>query len=315
MWLVVALLAGLVMAGCTDGTPAGVGPEGPDDPSGGGGAVLRGTVLSEELAPVGGALVAVDEVAQATTAEDGTFEVTGLAPGSYRVVVQAIGFIGQAKTVDVQEGEPTEIQFTLSAAPIKEPYRELLIFEGYEVCSLVLGVFVFSPPCTEDPQTSFVVNMSESWRYLVVEMDWETSDSMWLILTPEDGACNTGADNWCWNQLGTAPLRIEGGPEDEQHARQYALDGETPMPAEAFSLEVDATYGGMFRDEVNGTLGDQCNLVISTVLGVFGQQWNPNLGCGLGYGYSTGVRFTYYVTVFHWEPPEAPGAYTGMPDQ
>lgn len=316
-WFLAALLVGVTLAGCTSGNngPAGIDPT--DQAAGG--AVLRGTVLTEELAPVAGALVAVDDAAQTTTAEDGTFEVTGLAPGSYRVVVQAIGFIGQAKTVSVGEGAPTDVQFTLGAAPIQEPYRELLIFEGYEVCSLVLGVLVFGPPqipCTETPQTSFLVNMTESWQYLVVEMDWESSDSMWLILVPEDNAgCNTGADNWCWNRLGAAPIRIEGGPEDVRHARQYALDGETPMPAGAFSLEIGTTYAGMFREEVNGTLGDQCNLVISTALGPLGQQWNPNLGCGLGYGYSTGIRFTYYVTLFHWEPPESPGTYTGLPDQ
>lgn len=314
-FLVVALLAGLALAGCTGGTQGSLDIDEGEET---GGAVLRGKVLSEELAPVSDALIAVEDVAQTTTEDDGTFELTGLEAGSYRVVVQAIGFIGQAKTVTVAEGTPTEVQFTLETAPIKEPYRELLIFEGYEVCSLTLGVFVFAPPtipCTEERITEFVTTMEDSWRYLVAEMDWETSDSMWFIMTPEDGACNTGADNWCWNALGTAPLRIEGGPDDVEHARQYSLDGESVLPNGSFELELDTTYGGMFRDEVNGTLGDQCNLVISTVLNQLGQQWNPNLGCGLGYGYSTGVRFTYYLTVFHWEPPEAPAAYTGMPDQ
>lgn len=313
VWLAAVLLVGLVLAGCTGDT---IGPAAGDDAPAAGGATLRGTVLTEELAPIAGALVAVEEAgANATTATDGTFEVSSLDAGTYRVVAQAIGFIGQAQTISVGADETTNVQFRLERAPVQEPYKEVLIFEGYEVCTLVLGVTVQQPPCTETPETEFVHKMEDSWRYLVTEMDWETSDSMWLIMTPEGGACNTGADNWCWNQLGTAPLRIEGGPDDVKHAKQYALDGESVLPNGSFPLELDTTYGGMFRDEVNGTLGDECNLIISTVIGQLGQQWNPNLGCGLGYGYSTGVRFTYYLSVFHWAPPDSPATYTALPDE
>jgi hypothetical protein len=314
-----ALLAPLALmglAGCVDGE----GLEGPrGETSDTGGFTLRGTVLSEELFPVEGAVVSVGDVANATTGADGSFEVLGLEAGEYRVLAQAIGFISQARTVTIGDGAVAEVQFLLAIAPIQMPYRELLLFEGYEVCSLTLGVFVFAPPqipCTEERTSQYVVQLNESWRYLVVEMDWETTDSMWLIMVPEENeGCNTGAPHWCWNQIGTAPIRIEGGPNDTAHARQYALDGESVLPEGSLGVEIDTTYGGRFRDEVNGTFGDQCNLVISTALGAVGQQWNPNLGCGLGYGYSTGVRFTYYVSIFHWEPPASPEAYTAIPDQ
>lgn len=313
--LVALALVLAALAGCTGDAEGPARALGGVDP-GRWGTVLRGTVTNEELAPVADAKVRAGD-AETTTADDGSFEVLGLPVGTHVVTVETAGYHTQEQTVPLVEGRPALVDFMLVRAPSTSPYLEVFTFVGFEVCSLVLGVFVYGPPtipCTERPNTFFPVNMSAHWKYVVTEMDWKTQDTMWMILTPPDASCNTGSGTWCWNRLGTHPIRIEGGPNDTANAARYALDGESPLPEGEFILEVGSTYGGMLRNEVNGTFGETCNTAIITGLGPLGQKWNRNLGCGLGYGYSPGIRIEYYASVFHFAAPDDPAAYSGLPD-
>lgn len=310
--LLVAAISGCVSGGSTS-TDLGDSPAVESL----GGGVLRGLVISEELAPIEGAIVAADGNAPTTTDAAGRFELSGLPIGTgIRVEVLALGFVSVARDVTIPgEEAPVEVQFMLAALPIQSPYTELLITSGFEICTVTIGLFVRSiDPCPLGSPSPADKNMAAAtWRYLVVETDWDTQDVFWLYVSPYSG-CNSGDP--CWgNAIGKAPLRVEGAPNDTALAAKYAMDGKRTYPGEAFEFYVSPAYAGMFRDEINSTAGPQCVTLITTTLGPLGQQWNPNLGCGLGWGVSTGIKYTNYVSVFHWERPVDPASYSGMPDQ
>lgn len=310
--LVIAVSAGCVSDGTDNGPLTATAPEIAQ-----GGGTLRGLVISDELVPVAGALVAIAGATPTTTDEAGRFEVRGLPVGvTFRVEIHALGFHSIARDVTIPgEDAPVELQLTLEALPVATPYTELVITSGFEVCTLTTGVFVNSvSPCPlGTPSPADKNNAADSWMYLVVETDWETQDQFWLYVSPYSG-CQTGDP--CWGQaIGKAPLRVEGAPNDTALATKYALDGKRTFPEGAFEFYVSPAYAGMFREEINDTAGPQCVTIIVTTLGPLGQQWNPNLGCGLGYGFSTGIKYTNYVSLFHWERPSDPASYSGLPDQ
>lgn len=303
------------ISGCVSGNGAAV-PDGPKEEAFTGGGTLRGLVISEELAPIPGAMVAVNGTTPSTTDVAGQFEVRGLPIGqTLRIEVLALGFQSVARDLTIPGEEPVEVQFMLAALPIETPYTELLISTGYEICTLTLGVRVQTVnPCPiGTPQRHSKHNAADSWQYLVVETDWDTTDTFWVYVSHETG-CVSGDP--CWgNAIGGAPLRIDGAPNDTALAARYAMDGKKMYEGGAFEFYVAPTYAGNFREDVNNTFGPTCVTLIVTTLGPLGQQWNPNLGCGLGYGFSTGIKFTNYVSLFHFERPDNPAMYSGLPDQ
>ncbi len=286
--------------------------------------ILEGIVLDVELQPVLGAIVTLDQGDVAATGVDGAF-LFRVPVGTYTLVAYALGFTNAQRSVDVVEAESVHVQILLERLPSDTPYVEVLQYTGFEVCGFAAGGTgatgetmsnQFGVPCMfGTPATSYPINVSESWRYTILEMEWLTRDNMWFIATHAPGQCGTDGDSVCWGQaMGTSPLRIEGAPGSVEHAQRYALDGKKTFPNGSFELVLDTVYVGMFREEINSTAGPQCVTIITTTLGPLGQQWNPNLGCGLGYGYSTGYKFTYYASIFHYAAPSDPSTYSARPD-
>ena len=311
-----------ILGGCVSGgsTPTNTGLE--DLPAGLG--VLEGVVLDVELQPLMGALVTLDQGDATTTDVDGTFRFR-IPVGSYLVSVNATGFTAAERTVEVLEAESVRVQILLERLPADTPYVQVLQHTGFEVCGFAAGGTgatgetmsnTYGVPCAfGTPATSYPINVSASWRYAVLEMDWLARDNMWFLATHAPGQCGTDGDSVCWGQdMGPSPLRVEGAPGSVEHAQRYALDGKKAFPNGTFELVLDTVYVGMFREEVNNTAGSYCNTVISAVLAPLQQSWNPSLGCGLGYGYSTGYKFNYYASIFHYAPPDDPSAYSARPD-
>lgn len=123
MRLRVALLGlALVLAGCagspappsaseSTGEPAGI--PAPDTETG----AVAGTVVDDESRPIPGARVAVVETQTSTTADaTGAFTVNGLAPGTYRLIAEALGYQSVARKVDVAAEATANVSFVL--API-----------------------------------------------------------------------------------------------------------------------------------------------------------------------------------------------------
>lgn len=135
----VLTMVGVALAGCTGGDdvagPAGEvsGPAGVTDDTGG----VQGLVLSEEGLPIAGAQVALGaDGALTTTGEQGVFNFGQVAPGSYQLFVQKLGFETVGRSISVEAGEVTEVEVTLAAIMVAEPFHLTLVKEGLFGCGV-----------------------------------------------------------------------------------------------------------------------------------------------------------------------------------
>ncbi|MBZ0116850.1 MAG: OmpA family protein, partial [Sandaracinaceae bacterium] len=80
---------------------------------------VRGRVLGEGAAPVGGASVAISGPASRTivTGPDGTFSISDLTPGTYSARVEAEAFLIKQETFEVRPRETATPEITLVARP------------------------------------------------------------------------------------------------------------------------------------------------------------------------------------------------------
>lgn len=149
-----SLLAVLVFAGCVgiaqskaDGTESAVEPVEPEDvdPNASSG-ILQGTVASDEAVPIAGASVALRDTAfMGVTDASGLFVITDVPPGKYVLDVARLGYEAQARSVEVQAGQLTEVTIVLVAIEISdEGYIEIIHFTGFFECALGTSFWISS---------------------------------------------------------------------------------------------------------------------------------------------------------------------------
>ena len=301
------VLVSFVLSGCVGGggqaSLAVPSSEAPPTETG-----VSGSVVDDSLAPIMNAQVQVDDLAPVLTGPAGEFMVA-TEPGERRVVAGALGFTSVARTVSVAAGEVVDIQIMLEPLPVIEPYIEPIVFEGYAICGYATPTNVGTAPnpCPlGTPKTTASFNLTSSWRYFVVELVWSTQESFWVsINTPGAGCLNT--DPCPGVEIGDSPVRIDGAPNNPSIAKRWALDGKKMYAEGAQPLAASNLYAGLLREELNDTFYSQCGLV-------YGQAGiAPRLGCPLGVGYSTGIRFQEYISIFHFEAPPKPMDYSALP--
>jgi hypothetical protein len=240
----------MALAGCTDsGAPAN--PNQTDDPivdprfDETTGAIL-GTALNEELSPVAGAQVGLraagttETLATTTTNKDGAFGFSNIAPGSYDVLVQALGYSSQAKRAEVVVGKAVEVGFQMIAVAATDiPYSVTKgPIPGRIFCGFATGVI--SGPCkilgfsgalsgVEGQWQSAVggeqnifpfkgaisgnkTNEKDVFTELLVEIVWQetTSSSRWLSASIEDApAVNRNLSEPLYaSARGESPIRM-----------------------------------------------------------------------------------------------------------
>lgn len=286
------------------------------------GGAIGGIVVNTENVPIAGALVAIQDGAPTTTAEDGRFLIAGLAGGTYQVFAQALGCSSVARSVDVAEGETVDVVFTLEALPVEEPRIELLILKGFSVCDYM--VYVISGrlpyPCDSGQAKSrFDVNVNESWRFLVVEMKWQggfANSDTFRLFTADDGDCTNGSP--CYGLVyGRGYARLEGEPGKTELVSWYDpwMDDRGPPYPEnsSFLMVVNGQWIGAFADELGQNAACQAVLQAATGTGY-------KRGC-LGVGVSTGIPYDLYVSIFHYMVPDPRGpccpatTYSAVPDK
>jgi carboxypeptidase family protein len=152
---VAALLSFLLLAGCAGGSktesaalPASsFAPDAEFDDEHG---AIKGQVTTTDIEPIVGAqlLVRPGDVTT-TTALDGGYVFSNLAPADYTVFVNRLGFKQGQRTVHVAAGEVTEVNFELAEIPVAVPRVEKLSYTGYMQCrastSLSSGACGFLP--------------------------------------------------------------------------------------------------------------------------------------------------------------------------
>lgn len=296
------------------------GPEQPLDAPGGDedATGIRGTIVSEEVFPVRGANVSVEDGPWNLTDAEGQFEILGLDPGRYRIDVTADGYEPASEEVNVAAGSVVELFLTVTGLPGQAPYLETFIYEGFSACtfSAVYSAGPFPPvgdtPCPFGEQrTATSVEVGAEWRAGVHEMSWEAEEEMIMAssLTDNCGTNGQETDPCPFMGWGQSPVRVFARINDTEYAAQHALDGETTWSAGAHVSHLLASYSGYFGTEINQTAYPAC-VVINNQFNL-PEHW----GCPWGVGYSTGLRFTMYHTTFYREAPPALEAFTAIPDQ
>ncbi len=299
--LVCIALLGAGCSGTNPNTLSGDATTQSSDSPAGDVADLQGLIVDEELRPVGSARVTVDDQWANTTDRDGRFRLEALPAGQHQVRVDAFGYESTARQVNLIGGQALDVQFKLEILPVRTPWTELIPISAYTMCdgAAVLVLTPLSEVCP-DSTTVHEIPINGSWRYAVIELAWETSDYM-LLWLDDDYACTDS--NPCWAmEIGNSILRVDAAPQDPEIAREYASDGNYQYPNTSFELTALITYMGMYRDDINGTLGPVCAA----------SPTNGDLGC-FGLGASLGIPLDLYVSVFHWERPADPASYSAIP--
>jgi hypothetical protein len=85
-------------------------------------------VVDDESLPIAGANVGIVETnAQTSTDPAGRFTFNELEPGTYRVIVERLGFEGTARKTDVVAGEVTDVSISLKTLNVDDvPYYTLI---------------------------------------------------------------------------------------------------------------------------------------------------------------------------------------------
>jgi len=87
--------------------------------------VLKGIVLNEKKQPIQGALVTIENSDKAANTDaKGSFIISGLKAGTYKVTVAILGYLSDVRTITITNGD-YNIEVTL-----KEDAKDL---EGYVV--------------------------------------------------------------------------------------------------------------------------------------------------------------------------------------
>lgn len=228
--LAAAALVAVALAGCASG--AGPSDDDGSDVDGPGGVAgadtgnIVGVVVDDSIRPLAGALVGIPDLSVETTSgEDGAFELTGLAPGTYSLAAQKLGYESAAKRVDVRAGEVTETSIELAAVAIVDPFVDIQTWTGYIECQVgtvaVLANCVPiqnilnqnnlpNPTNTEQIGFFFVVEPRNATVGGLYEMIWEkstgyTAEELSLGVEPE----NTGLGGGYEREQGPSVLRVE----------------------------------------------------------------------------------------------------------
>lgn len=277
---------------------------------------LGGRVVSDEIFPVVGAAVSVEDGPATTTDDEGRFELVGLAPGQVTVRVEAAGYHSLNQEVEVTAGTIQDVTFVLEGIPGQAPYVSTLIFTGFIGCgwSIIFGAgwYSFTPCPFGANRDRFKVEVGPDWRAGIHEMTWKTSEEMLLASSLVPTCANRGAagvDRCPAIVAGKSPLKIVARPEDAVYAKKYSIDGKAAWPTGNYSSFLLTAYAGHYRTEINQTFYNQCR----TVNGLVGSP--PEWGCPFGVGVTTNLRSELYHTTFYRQEPPNLADYSAIPDQ
>ncbi len=281
--IIMLLAAGVALAGCSEAVEVTITTGG-----------IRAVVVDEAIRPIEGASVEVMSTdKKTTTADDGTFAVSGLDAGTYIVKVShpLYGTTQQVADVVAGEAEPKALKFQLIRTILEEPYLETLSFDGFIVCSQDFNALLFSEECGEgvgmpcespvsgcervggqgqnNVQFDFFVS-SDAPKSMVVELAWD----------PTIGAATTGA---LWTTVST------------DFACDPSCDGNDVMNHEPFGN--CATNPSYIRDDDGWK---KMKLNTTTKISTF--TWACGKGGTVPYDLQLNQKFQEFVTISYYLP-------------
>lgn len=236
------VVASLVLAGC-GGNDSGDDQE-PTGPEPG---VVDGRVLDDVGTPVTDAQVRILLTEHTTTtAPDGSFRFTEVAPGPVVVVATKDGFSSQTLRGNLSEGGRVSFEFELREAPSVAGRDETEIFQGEIPCGLPAGVGCGPVAEGELPRHHF--DVAAGLREVVFELVWTPPAEGVATTLRVDAAAATDAA--CGETYATAtgesPLRLafdEGFPIAGGHQCALVFPGQDDASAQqAYTLYVTLFY-------------------------------------------------------------------------
>lgn len=210
------LLTATALAGCSGGDDAdtsSIDPSADDGTTG----TIEGLVIDAELLNVANATVAIlDAAAETATGDDGHFLLEGVPTGQQTLVVNKLGYESSAQRVDVVAGQATEVEVTLSAIAVEEPYLDVVPFAGYFECSMAAadvlwsgcGYIAHSTVFPDDVTTGYYTKESGG-QQILHELTWQSTSLAtgqnldFSVISQDRDSCQ-----WYANHFGPSPLSI-----------------------------------------------------------------------------------------------------------
>jgi hypothetical protein len=135
-WFAIPILLTMLLAGCAADAPRSeakaITSSAPPATASLDTGAISGLTLNDEALPLAGARIGISPgTAEITSDAEGRFSFSELAPGTYALVVERVGYESTGRKAEVRAGEVTYVNLTLKPIVIAEPYVEPLIFNGY----------------------------------------------------------------------------------------------------------------------------------------------------------------------------------------
>jgi len=223
-------------------------------------AVLHGLVLDPQQRAVAGATVRLTARAtgtsrETTTNEEGVFQITGLLPGEYALVVAATGFAPLTQTVRLEVGQQMTLELTLQLSEVSSTVDVQAQIEVLRTTDASVGEVI---------EPTAIANLSLNGRLL--------TDLVLMVPGAHagHGAQSGDANPLYWRPGQRAALTISG---NRPNANYYLLDGSTntdptfntpnfmPSPDAVQEFKVQT---GSYSAEMGGAGGGQINIVTRT---------------------------------------------------
>lgn len=254
--LALALVAALLLAGCSSGGGSKAPPLDVDDKTGG----IRGLVVDQAVSPLAGATISLtggpDAGKSTESGLDGLFNFTGLAPGDYFLSVSKPGYKGSQATATVVAGdaEPAIVKILIERLTTATPYVDHFKLDGFYSCTFALFFitdsceFVYrtawdganetgtQPPVPrnlQDFRNTQYIDVPEDTFTIVQEAFWDSESvpTFWIMIdeTPIDNGCDC-SDSY-GNRIGGFPLmnRLERFDSLGDDNKNFTTDYSDPI--------------------------------------------------------------------------------------
>ncbi len=189
--LIPLLLATSILAGCLgDDDDGPVSNDDGSDPPAEGTGNIEGRILTaslDEIQNANVALVADGELqAESRTGEDGTYSLSDIEPGDYRLQVTAACCREAVQSVEVIEGETLMIDLQLdpfTEADLQEPFAIEDVWSGAMACGVAVGqpgLSVSGEMCEfdENSNTTRPVELKEGLKSVTIGVTWDSPGTL-----------------------------------------------------------------------------------------------------------------------------------------
>jgi hypothetical protein len=266
--LLIAALSGCVASSGDPGlsvsdAPGSAEPVEFDDETG----ALSGIVTDVELSPLAGATLSfIGTELIASSAADGTFSFSNVAPGEYTLAAAKLGYEAAAKHVTIVAGsELSDVRLVLAPIAVVEPRVDVFFFKGYITCTIGHAAFL-SEECGQGVVTDVGTlganpNNKIDWKFnitqvdelqdVLVELDWNPGSAAASKLTlyvahkfacnPNCGVAKEGGKIYCGTGNFGPPVMRCAMQGSDYSVKDPAKDLPWDMTARAWGAQVAAT--------------------------------------------------------------------------